>query len=216
MEQPKQNDTSPNLESDQTALTHHSIRTTPRIPPGQRLAKKWPVLSIESPPPFDGKNWDLEITGLVKTPQIITWDELLKLPKTKIKNDIHCVTSWSLLDQTFSGVSFKKIIELAEPLPQAKYATFEAYSGYSSALPLTGGYLDHPDVILAYEYEDQPLPRKHGGPLRLLVPHLYFWKSVKWLTKITFTETWERGYWEQRGYHIRGDPWKEERYSYQE
>ncbi len=197
-------------------LSSEEIRKKKRIPPGQHLAKRWPVLSVEAPPQFNGKDWDIEVTGLVENPTKWTWSEFLKLPKVEITCDIHCVTSWSLLDQRFGGVLFKTITDIVQPKKDAKYVTFEAYSGYTSALPLYDGYLDQDNVILAYEYQGKPLPLEHGGPLRLVVPHLYFWKSVKWVKKIHFLDVWERGFWEVRGYHQRGDPWKEERYSSQE
>ncbi len=192
------------------------IRKRHRIPPGQYLAKRWPVLSVERTPHFDGKNWNVEVLGLVENPVTWSWEEFLALPKTEVTTDIHCVTTWSLLDQTFCGVSFKTIVDLVKPLPEAQFVTFEAKSGYTSALPLYGGYLDEDGVLLAYEHGGKPLHPDHGGPLRLLVPHLYFWKSVKWVTKIHFKDVWERGFWESRGYHQNGDPWREERFASQE
>ena len=184
-----------------------------RVPPGQRLARRWPVLSAERTPKFNGKDWSVTVEGLVENPITWTWEEFLKLPKLDQTVDIHCVTTWSLLDQKFGGVSFKTIIDIVKPQSEVKYVTFEADSGYTTALPLKGGYLDEHDVILAYEHDGKPLPPDHGGPLRSLVPQLYLWKSVKWLKKITFTDTWERGFWEVRGYHQRGDPWLSERSS---
>jgi DMSO/TMAO reductase YedYZ molybdopterin-dependent catalytic subunit len=195
-------------------LSRKSIRA--KIPPGQHKAKKWPILHVETVPEFDGKNWPIKIGGLVENEITLSWGEFLKLPKKVIQTDLHCVTSWSLLNQNFAGVSFKTIMELVKPKIEANYVTFEAKSGYTSALPLSEGYLLESDVLLAYEHEGKPLDPKHGGPLRSLVPQLYLWKSVKWLTKITFLEEWERGFWETRGYHLRGDPWLEERYSSQE
>ncbi len=187
-----------------------------KLPKGQRLAKKWPVLSIEKTPKFNGRDWDLKVEGLVENSLTISYEMLKNLPKVDLTTDIHCVTTWSLLDQKFGGVSFKTIVDMVKPLPNAKFVTFEADSGYSTAIPLLDGYLLEHDVILAYEYDGQPLAPDHGGPLRLLVPQLYLWKSVKWLKKIIFLDVWERGFWEVRGYHQRGDPWKEERYSSQE
>ncbi|MHA2504713.1 MAG: molybdopterin-dependent oxidoreductase [Candidatus Kariarchaeaceae archaeon] len=190
--------------------------TRGRVPPGQYLAKRWPVLSAERTPRFNGKDWDVTVDGLVENPVTWTWQEFLQLPKVEQVNDLHCVTTWSLLDQKFAGVSFKHIVDLVKPQPEAKYVTFEAESGYTSALPLAEGYLLENDVLLAYEHDGGPLPADHGGPLRSLVPQLYLWKSVKWVKKIHFTAEWERGFWETRGYHVRGDPWIEERYSSQE
>ncbi len=198
-------------------LVNENIRKTERIPPGQHLAKKWPVLSVEKKiPPFDGKDWDVTIDGLVENPVTLTWEEFLRLPKKEVTVDLHCVTTWSLLDQNFAGVPFSVIVELVKPKPEAQFVTFEAFSGYATALPLYGGYLDRDDALLAYEYDGKPLPREHGGPLRLIVPHLYLWKSVKWLKKMHFLDVWERGFWEVKGYHQRGDPWQEERFSRQE
>ncbi|MCY3410432.1 MAG: molybdopterin-dependent oxidoreductase [Candidatus Heimdallarchaeota archaeon] len=184
-----------------------------RVPPGQYLAKRWPVLSAERPPKFDGENWDITVDGLVENPVTWTWKEFTSLPKTTQTSDIHCVTTWSLLDQKFSGVSFKTILDIVRHKPEAKYVTFEAKSGYTTAIPLAEGYLYEDDVLLAYEHDGNPLEKDHGGPLRSLVPQLYLWKSVKWLTKISFKEVWERGFWEERGYHQKGDPWLNERYS---
>jgi DMSO/TMAO reductase YedYZ molybdopterin-dependent catalytic subunit len=187
-----------------------------KIPPGQRLAKRWPVLSAEPTPKFNGKDWNVNVEGLVENPIKLTWEEFKQLPKVSQTSDIHCVTTWSLLDQNFGGVSFKTILDIVKPLPEANYVTFEAYSGYSSALPLKEGYLLENDVLLAYEHNGKLLDPDHGGPLRSLVPQLYLWKSVKWLTTMRFTKEWERGFWEVRGYHQRGDPWLSERYSSQE
>lgn len=204
-----------NLE-DYGDLSPKEIRERQRVPPGQRLAKRWPVLSVEPTPKFNGKDWDVTVEGLVENPITWTWEEFKKLPKVEQVNDLHCVTTWSLLDQKFGGVAFSTIIDIVKPLPEAKFVTFEAHSGYTTALPLKGGYLDENDVLLAYEHDGKPLPPDHGGPLRSLVPQLYLWKSVKWLKKMVFTDVWERGFWEVRGYHQRGDPWLEERYSSQE
>ena len=187
-----------------------------RVPQGQRLAKRWPVLSAEKTPKFDGKNWNVSVSGLVENSITWSWSEFKQLPSKEQASDLHCVTTWSLLDQKFKGVAFKTILDLVKPLPEAKYVTFYAPSGYTSALPLADSYLLENDVLLAYEHNNQPLPPDHGGPLRSLVPQLYLWKSVKWLNEIKFTSEWERGFWEVRGYHQRADPWFEERYSSQE
>ncbi|MDH5402269.1 MAG: molybdopterin-dependent oxidoreductase [Candidatus Heimdallarchaeota archaeon] len=187
-----------------------------KLPKGQYIAKKWPVLSVEKVPTFNGVDWNITVDGEVNNPAKWSWKEFLELPKVEQISDLHCVTTWSLLDQKFGGVKFSTIVDIVQPNPNAKFVTFEAKSGYTSALPIYDGYLLEHDVLLAYEHEDQPLPSKHGGPLRSLVPQLYLWKSVKWLSKMTFHTEWERGFWETRGYHQRGDPWLEERYSSQE
>ncbi|MHA2099346.1 MAG: molybdopterin-dependent oxidoreductase [Candidatus Kariarchaeaceae archaeon] len=187
-----------------------------RLPPGQYLAKRWPVLSAEKTPSFNGKDWDISVEGLVENPVTWTWDEFLKLPKVEQVNDLHCVTTWSLYDQKFGGVAFSTIVDLVKPLPEAKYVTFVAESGYDTGLPLGEGYLAEKDVIIAYEHDGKPLEPDHGGPVRSLVPQSYLWKSTKWLKKMIFTGVWERGFWEKRGYHNRASPDLEERYSSQE
>lgn len=187
-----------------------------RIPPGQRLAKRWPVLSAEKTPKFNGRDWDIIVDGLVENPITWTWDEFKKLPKINQVSDLHCVTTWSKLDMEFSGIAFSTILDIVKPTSEARYVTFEAESGYTTALPLTEGYLLENDVMLAYEFEGKPLPPDHGGPLRSLVPQLYLWKSVKWLKRMSFESSWKRGFWEERGYHQIGDPWLEQRYSSQE
>ncbi|MHA2031391.1 MAG: molybdopterin-dependent oxidoreductase [Candidatus Kariarchaeaceae archaeon] len=187
-----------------------------RLPPGQYLAKRWPVLSAERTPKFNGKDWDVSVDGLVEKPMNWSWEEFKELPKADQTSDLHCVTTWSLFDQKFGGVKFSTIIDLVKPLPEAKYVTFEAESGYTSALPLTEGFLLEDDVLLAYEYDGKGLPGDHGGPLRSLVPQQYLWKSVKWLTKMTFTEEWIRGFWESRGYSATGLIWREHRYAGQD
>ena len=197
-------------------LSEKEVREMQRMPPGQHIVKKWPVLSAEREPDFDGKNWDVSVDGLVENPVTWKWEDFLKLPKKTQVSDIHCVTTWSMYDMEFGGIAFNDILEIVKPLPEAKFVTFEAYSGYTSALPLKGGYLDEADVLLCYEHDGKPLEKSHGGPLRSLVPQLFLWKSVKWLTKMHFLKDWERGFWEVRGYHQRGDPWLEERYSSQE
>jgi len=187
-----------------------------RLPPGQYLAKRWPVLSAERTPKFNGKDWEVTVDGLVENPMKWSWQEFTQLPKMDITTDLHCVTTWSKFDMKFAGVSFQTIIDLVKPKPEAQYVTFEADSGYTTAMLLADGYLLEDNVMLAYEYDGAPLPADHGGPLRSLMPDFYLWKSVKWLKKMTFMDKWERGFWETRGYHLRGDPWIEERYSSQE
>ena len=187
-----------------------------RVPQGQRLAKRWPILSAERTPEFDGKNWNVSVSGLVENPTTWTWSEFKQLPNKEQVSDLHCVTTWSLLDQKFKGVAFKTILNIVKPLPEANYVTFCAPSGYTSAVPLKDAYLLEKDVMLAYEHNSKALPPDHGGPLRSLVPQLYLWKSVKWVNEMRFTSEWERGFWEVRGYHQRGDPWFEERFSSQE
>ena len=189
-----------------------------RVPPMQRVVTKWPVLSIDPTPPFDGKNWNVEITGLVENPVTWTWEEFLELPSTTIEADFHCVTGWSRLDNRFKGVLFKDICDIVKPLPEAVAVTSYGNTFYTSSLPLKDYMLDD-DVILAYGHEldtGEFLDPEHGGPLRLVVPKIYAYKSTKWLNRLDFTPIWERGYWESVGYHQRSSPWLDERYSSQE
>jgi DMSO/TMAO reductase YedYZ molybdopterin-dependent catalytic subunit len=187
----------------------------PRIPPGQHEVKGFPVLSINSIPSFDGENWNFVVDGLVENPITWSWNELCKLPKTIVTTDFHCVTGWSRLDLQWAGISIKTIVDIVKPLSNAHYITSYGPEDYTSSLPFED-YMYDSDVLIAYELENKPLDPDHGGPLRLLVPKIYAYKSTKWLTKLTFTEKWERGFWEKLGYHQRADPWLDERYSSQE
>lgn len=190
-------------------------RKRDRIPPGQRRVEGFPILSINSTPDFNGKHWNFTVDGLVEYPTTWSWNELLKLPKTTITADFHCVTGWSRLELTWAGVSMETISNIVKPLSSAHYITSYGPENYSSSLPFED-YMNDIDVIIAYELEGEPLDPEHGGPLRLLIPKIYAYKSTKWLKKLTFTEKWERGFWEQLGYHQRADPWLDERFSSQE
>ena len=186
-----------------------------RIPPGQYEVKKFPVLSINSEPIFNG-DWNFTVDGLVEQPTTWTYDELLQLKKTSLKADFHCVTGWSRLDLNWAGVSLQTLIDIVKPFENAHYVTSYGPEDYTSSLPLDE-YMNDSDVLVAYELEGElPLSAEHGGPLRLLIPKIYAYKSTKWLTKLTFTEQWERGFWERLGYHQRADPWLDERFSSQE
>lgn len=192
-----------------------SSQTRSRIPPGQHEVTRFQTLSINSEPYFNGKDWNFTVDGLVEKPTTWNYDELLKLKKTTITADFHCVTSWSKLDIQWSGVSFQTICDIVKPLPNAHYVTSYGPEEYTSSLPYDE-YMDDSDVLVAYELEHKPLVPEHGGPLRLIVPKIYAYKSTKWLTRLSFTEQWERGFWERLGYHQRADPWLDERYSSQE
>ncbi len=181
-----------------------------RVPPGQHLTKKFPVLTYGETPVVDKKEFRLRVWGLVENPFELTWDELMQFPKRTITTDIHCVTTWSMLDTRWTGIPFQAIIEKARPLPEAKAVMQHGYGGYTTNL-LLEDMLDD-DVLLAYEYDEKPLDREHGGPLRMLVPKLYFWKSTKWLSGLEFIAEDKPGFWEQHGYHMHGDPWTEERF----
>jgi DMSO/TMAO reductase YedYZ molybdopterin-dependent catalytic subunit len=182
-----------------------------RIPPGQYETKKYPVLSYGPTPIIELAAWRLRIFGLVETPVELDWAAFSALPTTRVTVDIHCVTRWTMLDAMWEGVPFAEIMRLARPLPEAQFVMQHSYGGYTTNLPLDD--LLRPDVLLAYRYNDQPLDAEHGGPMRLVVPHLYFWKSAKWLTGIEFMRADRAGFWEQAGYHNHGDPWTEERFS---
>jgi DMSO/TMAO reductase YedYZ molybdopterin-dependent catalytic subunit len=185
-----------------------------RVPPGQRLVKSWPVLHFGSIPRFDGEHWDLEVSGLVEEPFTLTYQELLDLPRVAVDADMHCVTGWTTLDNTWEGVSFRTIVERAKPTDEAKWVIAHGANGYTSDLSFEA--MDDADVLLAWRNHGEDLTAEHGWPLRLVVPKRYAWKSAKWLTGLEFTAKNSRGFWEVRGYHIHAEPFAEERYSYQE
>jgi DMSO/TMAO reductase YedYZ molybdopterin-dependent catalytic subunit len=155
--------------------------------------------------------WDFRVEGLVQNPVRLSYEEFLKLPKAVDVSDFHCVTGWSRLDNKWEGVLFKTICDLVKPLKEAKYVTIVCEDEYTTSLPLED--LLDPDVLLAYRLDDKPLPTEHGGPLRLVVPKKYAYKSAKWVRKLRFTKEQELGFWENRGYSNTADPWKEERYA---
>ena len=182
-----------------------------RIPPNQRVTSKFPVLHEGPVSKFDPKTWDFVVAGLVKNPVRLTYEEFLRLPKVVSTGDFHCVTGWSKLNNKWEGVAFKTVSDLVEPLKEARYVTVVAEGDYTTGLPLKD-LLDD-DVLLAYRLDDKLLEPEHGGPLRLVVPKKYAYKSAKWVRKLRFTEEQELGYWEKRGYSNTADPWKEERYA---
>ncbi len=181
-----------------------------RIPPGQVVTTKWPVLHYGNVPSPDLATWTFTVSGLVERPFAIQYDELLQLPMTRVVCDIHCVTTWSRLDNTFEGVAVRLLLERAGVRPAAQYCLVFAEQGFTTNLPL--GDLDRPDNLIALKWGGEWLTPEHGGPARLLVPHLYFWKSAKWVRGFELLEQDLPGFWEQNGYHMRGDPWAEERY----
>jgi len=182
-----------------------------RIPPNQRVARKLPVLHVGPVPEFDPKTWEFVVEGLVENPVRFKYEEFLKLPKIVSVSNFHCVTGWSKLDNKWEGVALKTIFDLVKPLEKAKYVTIVAEGNYATSLPIED-LLDD-DVLLAYRLDDKPLEPQHGGPLRLVVPKKYAYKSAKWVRKMKFTEEQELGYWEKRGYSNKADPWREERYA---
>ena len=183
----------------------------PRLPPGQYDAgNDWPVLTAEATPNLSTDQWTFEIEGLVGKPVTWTWAEIMALPTSDFMGDIHCVTTWSKLGVRFRGVSVDTLLEAAQPLPSASYVLASSTTGYTTNLPLAD--VTNGQAWVVWEYDGKPLARDHGGPARLLVPHLYFWKSAKWVSGLKLLDHDEPGFWEQNGYHDRGDPWKEQRY----
>ena len=181
-----------------------------RVPPGQYLTEKWPVLHYGPVPPFNPKTWDFRVFGEVENEIKLTWDEFQKLEQTAVTADMHCVTTWSRLDQKWEGVPFSKIVELAKPTPEAKFVIAHSEYGFTANTPIE--YCLRDDCLIAVRANGAPLTAEHGSPARLVVPRLYAWKSAKWLRGIEFRETDASGFWERNGYNNRGDPWKEERY----
>jgi len=181
----------------------------PRLPPGQRALKAWKPMGGEPGDP-SLEHFRLRIGGEVEAPYTLTFSELLAMPQTALAVDVHCVTGWSVLGAKIKGVLLKDLAARAKVKPSARHVIFEAAHGYTSNVPLREAL--GPSAMLARELEGVPLPRAHGGPVRAVVPDLYFWKSAKWLTAIRFVTRDEPGYWETRGYHNHGDPWGEERY----
>ncbi|MGH7660064.1 MAG: sulfite oxidase-like oxidoreductase [Vulcanimicrobiaceae bacterium] len=187
------------------------LKQDPRIPPGQTSTKGFPVLHVGDVPQIDLATWRLRIFGLVENSFELSWDELRAMPSKTWQGDIHCVTRWSKLDTTWRGVPFSEIVARAKPKSQVTHVIQHADNEYTANLPLEVMLDD--DVMIAYEFDGAPIEASHGGPIRMLVPKRYFWKSAKWVRGIEFLDHDVRGFWEVRGYHNDGDPWKEERYS---
>ena len=185
-----------------------------RVPPGQRMVKGWPVLHYGPIPRFDEATWDFEVFGLVENPYRLSYSELKALGPVKVGADMHCVTGWTTLDNEWEGVPFRVIADRARLGAEANWVIAHCEYGYTSNLSLRA-MMDE-DVVLAWANRGEPLAPEHGFPLRLVVPKRYAWKSAKWIRGVEFTERNSRGFWEVRGYHTHADPWREERYSYQE
>jgi DMSO/TMAO reductase YedYZ molybdopterin-dependent catalytic subunit len=185
--------------------------TDPRLPPGQVITEKWQVLHAGSVPTgLTRENWTLTIRGDVEAPRSLNFTDLLALPQTDQTCDIHCVTSWSKLGMHWRGVSFAAVANLARPKPTVRFVVMECEQGFTTSLPIEA--LTDPDVLLAHTVEGAPLPPEHGGPVRMLVPRRYFYKSAKWLRGLKFVVNDEPGFWEIRGYSNIADPWKQTRY----
>jgi DMSO/TMAO reductase YedYZ molybdopterin-dependent catalytic subunit len=181
-----------------------------RLPPGQYVTHDFPVLSAGPTPRPSLDQWTFSIEGLVKKPIQWSWEEFLKLPSKSITADIHCVTKWSKFDTHWEGVTVDTLLGSVELDPQAKYVVAFCDGGYTTNLPLEDVVSDQ--AFVAYRYDEKPLAPEHGGPARLVVPHLYFWKSAKWVRGLRLIEMDQKGFWESLGYNNRGNPWKEERY----
>jgi DMSO/TMAO reductase YedYZ molybdopterin-dependent catalytic subunit len=181
-----------------------------RLPPGQYLTKKWPVLSYESTPKFDPAKYRFKVWGTVEEPFELTWDELTALPRIQLTSDIHCVTTWSRYDNAWEGVAVRDIIARARPTSETRFVVAHSWTGYTTNMPYSD--FNDDDVLIALKHDGNDLEPQHGGPVRLVVPKLYFYKSAKWLSGIEFRENDRPGFWEVRGYHNHADPWREERY----
>ncbi|MFQ5925840.1 MAG: sulfite oxidase-like oxidoreductase [Terriglobia bacterium] len=204
-----------------------AMRETGRLPPGQVATLKWPVLHYGTVPGFEPQSWDFRVWGRVEQPLRLSWGEFQALPQLEVLADMHCVTRWSRFDNRWEGVAAREVIARARPRPEARYALVHAESfdpasppwqaggtpgrqGYTANVPLKD--LLEPKVLFALKHDAELLTPEHGYPLRLVVPHLYSWKSVKWVRGLELLADDEPGFWEQNGYHRYGDPWNEQRY----
>jgi DMSO/TMAO reductase YedYZ molybdopterin-dependent catalytic subunit len=182
-----------------------------RVPPGQSVVTSWPVLTYGPTPRVDLASWELRVDGLIKQPYVLDWEAFNALPKTKLETDIHCVTRWSKLGMEWEGIDVDVLIEKGGGLEdQAMHVVASCYGGYTTNMPIddvTGG-----QALVATLADGEALSPEHGGPARLFVPHLYFWKSAKYINRLTFVKRDEPGFWEINGYHNYGDPWREQRY----
>lgn len=182
-----------------------------RTPPGQRVVENWPVLHEGAVPRVDLKTWSFRVWGEVEEELTLDWQEFMALPKTTVSADVHCVTGWSMMDNTWEGVAFRELMKHIRPKPQAHHVMVHCDGDYTTNLSLED-LLDE-SVLFAYKHNGQDLTPEHGWPLRLVVPKLYLWKSAKWVRGLCFMQEDRPGFWESRGYHNRGDPWREERFS---
>jgi DMSO/TMAO reductase YedYZ molybdopterin-dependent catalytic subunit len=195
-------------------MTLQNANARDRLPHGQVLTKKWPVLTYGETPSVDLKTWTFRCFGLVEEPLSWTWQEFVELPRVEVTADVHCVTRWSRFDNRWEGVAVSEILRRARVRPEAVAVMVHAEQDYSTNLLLTD--LLSEGALLAIKHDGKDLPAEHGGPCRLVVPRLYFWKSAKWVRGFEFLDVNAPGFWEMNGYHLRADPWKEERYSAQE
>jgi DMSO/TMAO reductase YedYZ molybdopterin-dependent catalytic subunit len=191
-------------------LLEARMKEAGRLPPGQVATLKWPVLHLGDVPQFDPKTWDLRTEGYVRNLVRLTWDEFQALPRVAVTADFHCVTRWSRFDNQWEGVSFRTLCDLIGPLSSATHVLVHCEADYSTNVPLAD--LLDPTVLLADRHDGAPLAPEHGGPLRLVVPKLYGWKSAKWVRRLEFLRGDQAGYWERNGYHMYGDPRREQRF----
>jgi DMSO/TMAO reductase YedYZ molybdopterin-dependent catalytic subunit len=183
---------------------------TERLPPGQRLVRDWPVLDLGIQPNVTPARFRLDIDGAVENPQSFSYDDFMALPQQDSVSDMHCVTQWSRYDNRWQGVAARTLLERAKPKPEARHVVFHSFDGYTTNVRLD--QFDQPDVFLVHRWEGEPIARQHGGPVRVLIPRLYLWKSAKWVRRIEILAGDRPGFWEVRGYHNNADPWLEERY----
>lgn len=195
---------------DQADVISPDTRRAERVPPGQVLTRKWPVLHAGSVPKVDLATWSLDINGLIEEPVRFTWDEFRALPGAKVFADMHCVTTWSLLDNVWEGVLVREVMTRVRVRPEARFVLVHAEHGWTTNLPLDDFLGD--DCLFAWSRNGEPIAPDHGWPLRLVVPRLYAWKSAKWVRGVEFLARDQPGFWERNGYHHRGDPWAEERF----
>ncbi|HSD72876.1 MAG TPA: sulfite oxidase-like oxidoreductase [Thermoanaerobaculia bacterium] len=188
--------------------------TAERLPPGQVLTEKWPVLTYGATPRVDLTTWTFRCFGLVEEERSWTWNEFLALPRIEVTSDIHCVTRWSRFDNRWEGVAVSEILRVVRVRPQAVAVLAHSEQGYTTNVTLAD--LSDDGVLLAFRHDGRDLAAEHGGPCRLVVPKLYFWKSAKWIRAFEFLDVNAPGFWEVNGYHLLADPWKEERYSAEE
>jgi DMSO/TMAO reductase YedYZ molybdopterin-dependent catalytic subunit len=184
--------------------------TRDRLPPGQTLVKDWPVLDLGIQPDVPARKFRLDLDGAVENRLSLNFDEFMALPMQQSVSDIHCVTQWSRYDNRWKGVAARTLVEMVKPDPLVRHVVFHSYDGYTTNVRFD--QFDQPDVLVAHEWEGKPITRQHGGPVRVLVPKLYLWKSAKWIRRIEFVIRDRPGFWETRGYHNNADPWLEERY----
>ncbi|HTW27510.1 MAG TPA: sulfite oxidase-like oxidoreductase [Acetobacteraceae bacterium] len=182
-----------------------------RLPPGQREVRDWPVLDLGLQPDVTPQKFRLDVDGLAAAPLSLSLEEFLALPQTESVSDMHCVTQWSRFDNRWKGVAARELLARAQPLAAAQHVILHAHDGYTTNVRLD--QFDQPDVYLVHEWDGRPIPRAHGGPVRVLIPRLYLWKSAKWVRRIELAAADRPGFWEVRGYNNNADPWREERYS---